>query len=70
MRIPDLQFIQFSYDFTTKHCETVKKKNTKGKKCSYLKINFNCQKFLTNILKCKNIRINYPTAWYTQPATA
>ena len=45
MRIPDLQFIQFSYDFTTKHCETVKKKNAKGKKCSYLKINFNCQKF-------------------------
>ena len=32
MRIPDLQFIQFSYDFTTKHCETVKKKNAKGKK--------------------------------------
>ena len=72
MRIPDLQFIQFSYDFTTKHCETVKKKNAKGQKCSYLKINFNYQKFLTtsNLLKCKNIRINYPTAWYTQPATA
>jgi hypothetical protein len=72
MRIPDLQFIQFNYDFTTKHCETVKKKNAKGKKCSYLKINFNYQKFLitSNLLKCKNIRINYPTAWYTQPATA
>ena len=53
-----------------KHCETVIKKNAKGKKCSYLKINFNSQKFLTNLLKCKNIRINYPTAWYTQPATA